>query len=236
MEAERVEPPPGYEASGDAVADAVGKLSVSAESGNEDVDKPDLSLNIGGLKDEGEVTKRLADGAPAYETAGTWEDLNLPEKLLQGLAEEMKFERPSRVQAETLPMMLQPPHRHLIAQAQNGSGKTTCFAVGMLARVDEGVEQPQAVCMVPTRELCLQNTGVVRKIGSRTGIRVVSTAEDDRHIGRAHVAIGTPGRLKNHINSRRLSLKSLNVLVFDEADHMFDDQGFRCAQPHFDLA
>lgn len=52
----------------------------------------------------------------------------------QGLYVEMKFERPSKIQALTLPMILTPPHKDLIAQAHNGSGKTTCFVLSMLSR------------------------------------------------------------------------------------------------------
>jgi len=72
----------------------------------------------------------------------------------------MKFEKPSRIQAETLPMILLPPHSNLIAQAHNGSGKTTCFVLGMLSRVDPAVRSPQALCICPTRELVVQNVQV----------------------------------------------------------------------------
>ena len=72
----------------------------------------------------------------------------------------MKFERPSRVQAETLPMILTPPFRNLVAQAHNGSGKTTCFALALLGRVDANIAQPQCLCMCPTRELVVQNMQV----------------------------------------------------------------------------
>ena len=79
---------------------------------------------------------------------------------MQGLYNEMKFERPSRVQAETLPMILTPPFRNLVAQAHNGSGKTTCFALALLGRVDANIAQPQCLCMCPTRELVVQNMQV----------------------------------------------------------------------------
>lgn len=79
---------------------------------------------------------------------------------VQGLYNEMKFERPSRVQAETLPMILNPPYRNLVAQAHNGSGKTTCFVLALLGRVDVSVAQPQCLCMCPTRELVVQNMQV----------------------------------------------------------------------------
>ena len=68
----------------------------------------------------------------------------------------MKFERPSKIQGVTLPMILSPPYHHLIAQAHNGSGKTTCFVLGMLGRVDPQLKAPQAICVCPTRELAIQ--------------------------------------------------------------------------------
>lgn len=68
----------------------------------------------------------------------------------------MRFERPSKIQAVTLPMILTPPYKNLIAQAHNGSGKTTCFNLGMLSRVDPKQRVPQAICICPTRELAIQ--------------------------------------------------------------------------------
>ena len=68
----------------------------------------------------------------------------------------MKFERPSKIQAVSLPMILNPPYMDLIAQAHNGSGKTTCFTLGMLSRVDPNIKAPQALCICPTRELAIQ--------------------------------------------------------------------------------
>ena len=91
-----------------------------------------------------------------YTSAATFEELNLSPELLRGLQEEMGFKRPSRIQAETLPMILTPPFRDLIAQAHNGSGKTTCFGLGMLSRVDPRIKEPQALCICPTRELAMQ--------------------------------------------------------------------------------
>lgn len=68
----------------------------------------------------------------------------------------MGFKKPSKIQAITLPMILTPPHKDLVAQAHNGSGKTTFFVLGMLSRVDPNVKAPQALCICPTRELALQ--------------------------------------------------------------------------------
>jgi ATP-dependent RNA helicase DDX19/DBP5 len=91
-----------------------------------------------------------------YESATTFEDLKLSPELLKGLHDEMGFSRPSKIQAITLPMILTPPYKDLVAQAHNGSGKTTCFVLGMLSRVDPNRRTPQAICICPTRELAQQ--------------------------------------------------------------------------------
>lgn len=95
----------------------------------------------------------------------------------------MKFERPSRIQALTLPMVLTPPYKDLIAQAHNGSGKTTCFVLAMLSRVDPKRRQPQALCTCPTRELVVQNMQVLQRMGKHTGITSTSTASDAMEAG-----------------------------------------------------
>jgi ATP-dependent RNA helicase DDX19/DBP5 len=97
-----------------------------------------------------------------YTSAMSFEDLNLSPELLQGLYSEMKFEKPSKIQAATLPMIVTPPYKNLIAQAHNGSGKTTCFVLGMLSRVDPQLKAPQALCLCPTRELVIQVCSFVR--------------------------------------------------------------------------
>ena len=74
----------------------------------------------------------------------------------------------------TLNLLLCPPppgHHSPRIQAHNGSGKTTCFTLGMLARVDPGVQAPQALCVCPTRELVVQNQMVLERMGKFTGAR-----------------------------------------------------------------
>ena len=98
----------------------------------------------------------MTTGDTPYSSASTFEDLNLSKELLKGLYVEMRFHKPSKIQAISLPMILTPPYKHLIAQAHNGSGKTTCFVLGMLSRVDVNLKAPQAFCICPTRELAMQ--------------------------------------------------------------------------------
>lgn len=114
---------------------------------DEDRDAPDLSLKTPGLSDKGTKLKveradddDSVDQSEFYSSSVTFEDLGLSEALLAGLYNEMGFKSPSGIQATTLPLILAPPHRHLIAQGHNGCGKTTCFALAMLSRCVLGAQ------------------------------------------------------------------------------------------------
>ena len=138
----------------------------------------------------------------------------------QGLYKEMNFSKPSRIQAETLPMILANPPRSLIAQAHNGSGKTTCFVLGMLSRCDPQLRAPQALCMCPTRELVVQNVEVLRKMATHTGITCMHTATEGGRAARASASladkisdqaiIATPGTLKTWLLRKQLPLKCVS--------------------------
>ena len=201
------------------------------EHGTDDVDEPDLSLKVPGLREvEAEVQVSTTDEGDIYRAAERFEDLGLSPELLQGIYQEMKFERPSKIQAKTLPMILRPPFRSMIAQAHNGSGKTTCFALAMLSRVDPKMRVPQALCMCPTRELVVQNVRVVAQMGKHTSIQIASTADT---VGRRYdaisdqIVIGTHGTIKNWMGRNRiLPVDGMRILVFDEADEMLARDGF----------
>ena len=128
----------------------------------------------------------------------------------------MHFSKPSKIQAETLPMIMGRPPQHLIAQAHNGSGKTTCFVLGMLSRVDPALHKPQALCMCPTRELVVQNVEVLRKMATFTGITCQHSAAADAKAQAAlsrmppisdHVVIATPGTLNTWLQRKQLPMK-----------------------------
>uniref|UniRef100_A0A1J3FVF1 RNA helicase n=1 Tax=Noccaea caerulescens TaxID=107243 RepID=A0A1J3FVF1_NOCCA len=204
-----------------AVAE-LNSLSIKEEEKHESILEEPEDSNI----------KAVTSGDTPYTSASRFEDLNLSPELMKGLYVEMKFEKPSKIQAISLPMILTPPHKHLIAQAHNGSGKTTCFVLGMLSRVDLNIRQPQALCICPTRELANQNMEVLQKMGKFTGITtelaVPGTTRDVRKEPvTAQVVIGTPGTLKKWIVFKKLGLDHLKILVFDEADHMLATDGFR---------
>ncbi|GAB2277922.1 DEAD-box ATP-dependent RNA helicase 38 [Dionaea muscipula] len=200
----------------------------------------DLSVRDPKLLDELESTKieAVTSGDTPYTSAKRFEDLSLPDELLKGLYLSMKFQSPSRIQAITLPMILSPPYKNLIAQAPNGSGKTTCFVLGMLSRVDPNVQAPQALCICPTRELVIQNLEVLNKMGKYSGItaeRALPESPDNlaytpitkRPPITTQIIIGTPGTIKKWISYKKLSMVYMKILVFDEADHMLAEDGFK---------
>uniref|UniRef100_A0A7N0UZE4 RNA helicase n=1 Tax=Kalanchoe fedtschenkoi TaxID=63787 RepID=A0A7N0UZE4_KALFE len=180
--------------------------------------------------------KAVTSGDTPYTSAKTFEELNLSPDLIKGLYVEMRFKKPSKIQAVSLPMILTPPYKDLIAQAHNGSGKTTCFVLGMLSRVDPSQKVPQALCVCPTRELAIQNLEVLQKMGKYTGITSECAVPKDsvsripaskRPVVMSQVVIGTPGTINSLIATKKLSINFLRILVFDEADHMLAEDGFK---------
>ncbi|XP_074268820.1 DEAD-box ATP-dependent RNA helicase 38 [Silene latifolia] len=226
---------------GDVADEEDEELSKSALAADQVVpDVEQLSINDRTDLDDPHDSNIHAEttGDTPYTSAKKFEDLNLSEDLLKGLYVEMRFERPSKIQAITLPMILTPPYKNLIAQAHNGSGKTTCFVLGMLSRIDPNLNAPQALCICPTRELAVQNMEVLTRMGRYTGITAERALPDDRD-NLAHtpiskrpplttqVIIGTTGTIKKWVSNKKLSLRSMKILVFDEADHMLAQDGFK---------
>lgn len=235
-------PPPGFEdvkagAHASEISEIAAKLGggdASIGTAADKVDAPDLSLKSDGLREEhaGEVMKTIIDPSTPYTSAKSFEDLGLSAELLRGLYGEMKFEKPSKIQAETLPLILMPPHRNLIAQAHNGSGKTTCFTLGMLSRIDPNLKAPQGLMICPTRELVVQNVSVMERMGKYTGVTIASTADpkwDNTNRNKIvdQAVIGTPGKILRWMRERQLACNNMKILVFDEADHMMATDGHR---------
>lgn len=118
----------------------------------------------------------------------------------------------------------------LLAQAETGSGKTAAFAVGILNKLDAGAYQTQALVICPTRELSDQVAEEIRRLASfLANVRVLTLCgghpihDQLASLKRApHVVVGTPGRLKKHIEKGTLSVANIDTLVLDEADRMLD--------------
>ncbi len=132
------------------------------------------------------------------------------------------------IQMATLPAAL--AGQDLIAQAKTGSGKTAAFALALLARLNPRWFAVQALVLCPTRELADQVTLEIRRLArAADNIKVVTLCGGVALRGQraslehgAHVVVGTPGRVMDHLARGYLSLEGLNTLVLDEADRMLD--------------
>ncbi|CAM1500764.1 Fc.00g099260.m01.CDS01 [Cosmosporella sp. VM-42] len=167
--------------------------------------------------------------ATPFHSATTWHDLHLPQDISKGLA-ALNFQKPSKVQGKSLPLMLSDPPRNMLAQSQSGTGKTAAFVTAILSRVDfTQPDQPQALALAPSRELARQIEGVVNAIGRFIeNLKVAAAIPGALPRGepvRASVIVGTPGTVMDTIRRRQLDVSRLKILVLDEADNMLDQQG-----------
>ncbi|MEO7387291.1 MAG: DEAD/DEAH box helicase [Gammaproteobacteria bacterium] len=155
----------------------------------------------------------------------TFADLALPVPLMKALA-DVGYESPSPIQAATIPPLL--AGQDLVGQAQTGTGKTAAFALPILARLDLQKFGPQALILAPTRELAIQVAEAFHKYAKHLpGFHVLPIYGGQAYgpqLGGlrrgAHVVVGTPGRVIDHLNRGSLDLKGLTTLVLDEGDEM----------------
>lgn len=161
----------------------------------------------------------------------SFSSLGLPDSLLEAIT-EMGFESPSPIQAKTIPLALE--GHDLIGLSQTGSGKTAAFALPALARVDASRAEPQVLIVCPTRELAVQVCEEVFRLGGKLknlrALPVYGGAPIDRQLKGlrkgAHVVVGTPGRLLDHLKRRSFDPGRIRTVVLDEADRMLD-MGFQ---------
>ncbi|MGG3891431.1 DEAD/DEAH box helicase [Metabacillus fastidiosus] len=156
----------------------------------------------------------------------TFQDLNLSSALMQSIS-KMGFEEPSPIQAQTIPLGLQ--NKDVIGQAQTGTGKTAAFGIPLIEKIDMKNENIQALVVAPTRELAIQVSEELYKIGyhKRSRVLPIYGGQDINRQIRAlkknpHIIVGTPGRLIDHINRKTLKLGSVHTIVLDEADEMLN--------------
>ena len=155
----------------------------------------------------------------------TFRDLNLGEALLKALT-DVGYEAPSPIQAMTIPPLMD--GRDVLGMAQTGTGKTAAFALPILARLDLKKHEPQALVLAPTRELAIQVAEAFQKYATHMrGFHVLPIYGGQAYGPQlaalrrgAHVIVGTPGRVIDHMERGTLNLKALRFMVLDEADEM----------------
>ena len=159
--------------------------------------------------------------------------LPLKPELLSTLA-SLEYEQMTPIQAQSLPLVL--AGKDVIAQGKTGSGKTAAFSLGVLQNLDVKRFRVQSLVLCPTRELADQVAKEIRTLARGIhNIKVLTLCGGTPmgpQIGSlehgAHILVGTPGRILDHLEKGRINLDDLNTLVLDEADKMLE-MGFQDA-------
>ena len=155
-----------------------------------------------------------------------FQELGISPETMKSLM-KMGFEEATPIQTETIPLGLE--GNDIIGQAQTGTGKTTAFGVPLVDRIDYTKDVIQGIIIAPTRELAIQVSEELYKIGygKRTRVLAIYGGQDiNRQIralkNRPHIIVGTPGRILDHINRRTLKLDDISTVILDEADEMLN--------------
>jgi ATP-independent RNA helicase DbpA len=175
------------------------------------------------------MTKTMPTPAssPSKTVGDSFSQLPLSPAMLNNL-QQLEYLSMTPIQAASLPITL--AGHDLIAQAKTGSGKTAAFALALLTNLNPRRFAVQAMVLCPTRELADQVTQEIRrlarfadniKILSLVGGSTMRPQRDSLEHG-AHIVVGTPGRIMDHLVRGSLKLDALNTLVLDEADRMLD--------------
>ena len=159
--------------------------------------------------------------------------LNLHQDLLKNLS-SLGYQEMTPIQAQSLPPML--AGKDVIGQGKTGSGKTAAFGLAMLEKLQVKRFRIQSMVLCPTRELADQVAKEIRKLARAIhNIKVLTLCGGTPfgpQIGSlehgAHIIVGTPGRIEEHVIKGTLKLDDLNLLVLDEADRMLE-MGFEAA-------
>jgi ATP-dependent RNA helicase DeaD len=159
------------------------------------------------------------------QRAPGFRELGLSTPILEALA-AVGYETPSPIQAQTIPLLLS--GSDLLGQAQTGTGKTAAFALPVLAQIDLPQASPQALVLVPTRELCIQVAEAFQRYAAHLkGFHVLPIYGGQSYVPQlkglkrgAHVVVGTPGRVMDHMTRGVLKLDTVRFIVLDEGDEM----------------
>jgi len=157
--------------------------------------------------------------------------LNLRTELLKNLA-TLNYTQMTPIQAQSLPPILE--GKDVIGQGQTGSGKTAAFGLGLLNKLDVKRFRIQTLVLCPTRELAEQVSKEIRRLARGIhNIKILTLcggASFGPQIGSlehgAHIVVGTPGRIEDHLRKGTLRLENVDTLILDEADRMLD-MGFQ---------
>ena len=156
----------------------------------------------------------------------TFEDFAISEEIVTAL-KALRYFKPTQVQQEVIPLTLK--GKDIIVESQTGSGKTVSFGVPLCESVSWGENRPQALILVPTRELALQVKEDITNIGRLKRIKATAvfgkTSFDTQKSElrqKSHIVVGTPGRVLDHLQKGTMKFDKIRYLVLDEADEMLN--------------
>lgn len=210
----------------------VDELKAGEDSKEADDEEPAINVtkhtSLVESSGEDQVEVQIVNGdAHLYQGAKSFEDLGLSQDLLKGIY-AMGFQKPSKIQEKALPLLLASPPMNMVGQSQAGTGKTAAFALTMLSRCDFSLNEVQAICLAPARELARQILDNVKVMGKYTGVTtqlVVKDSIERNQRVNAHILVGTPGTMLGLIKKRQINASKVKIFVLDEADNMLDLQG-----------
>ena len=156
----------------------------------------------------------------------TFEDFAISEEIVTAL-KALRYFKPTQVQQEVIPLTLK--GKDIIVESQTGSGKTVSFGVPLCESVNWEENRPQALILVPTRELALQVKEDITNIGRLKRIKATAvfgkTSFDTQKSElrqKSHIVVGTPGRVLDHLQKGTMKFDKIRYLVLDEADEMLN--------------
>lgn len=162
----------------------------------------------------------------------TFKNLDLAPNIAKAL-DTLGFLKPTEIQSKAIPMLLTSEKVDFHGQAQTGTGKTLAFGIPLIQTINESNSTTQALIVAPTRELVVQICQSLKSVAQYMNISIesvyggVSMEDQIRALRKgAHIIVGTPGRLNDHLRRKTLNLQTLKTLVLDEADIMLD-MGFK---------
>ncbi|NQU98445.1 DEAD/DEAH box helicase [Candidatus Woesearchaeota archaeon] len=159
----------------------------------------------------------------------SFSQLGLKKEVINAL-DSLEFKEALEVQEKVIPLAIQ--GKNIVFTSRTGSGKTLAFTIGFLSKINKKIGI-QMIVLVPTRELCIQvgkeiqnlcrplNLNVGMLYGGHEASKDYKTTDRNNHI-----MVGTPGRLIQHVNSKKIKIGETKLIVFDESDQMFDDGFF----------
>lgn len=149
-------------------------------------------------------TRNIA--SPFINQSKSWDDeeLAIPEQLKKNIIEELGFQKPSRIQANAIPLIVgkDKEYENLIAQSKNGTGKTGAFSIGSVLRIDPKIQKCQVLVLAHVRELSQQIADVYAALTKNTDINVSNFTATGKCDG-CHVVISTIGKIQNDFKNRK---------------------------------